>query len=163
MKCQAYDVTKVDATFVLLTQRRRRILAVKWEMASEEACASVIQGEGLFVKGTGIITSAWRLAHFLASSYASNKKVEGWAAWDWRGTRISTSTSSSTTSFRRPWSCYINCEVRWQGAVAKLRLGRPRKYPRQIWIKESLSRPSELIYLWILQQRCQLLRKESIE
>lgn len=54
-------------------------------------------------------------------------------------------TDSSTASFRRSWSCDISCEMRWQGAVARLRLWKARKYR---------NRHSEFIYFWTLQQCC---------
>jgi hypothetical protein len=98
--------------------------------------ASVREGEGLFAEDTSVITSAWRLAHFLGSSWTSNKKDVGPAVWDWRETSISTLAGSSTASCRRPWSCDINCEIRWQAAVAKLRLREARKYLRLMSLKD---------------------------
>jgi hypothetical protein len=102
--------------------------------------ASVMEGEGLFVEDTGVITSAWRLAAGLAI-----KKM-----WDWRDASISTSAGSSTASFRRPCSCDINCGVRWQATVAaKLRLRDARQHLTLISLKHRLSRRPEFFYLWI--------------
>jgi hypothetical protein len=54
MKCEAYDFTKVDATSVpLLTHRRRRILEVKRETASEEIYGECHRGRRADGKGHG--------------------------------------------------------------------------------------------------------------